>query len=457
MPSLSTISSYLLPVGANIAGGLINRRATNSATNRLTAGGTQAIDTVNAGFNSSRKALSDVYNDQKGLLDPLRATGAGALDTLKTGTAPGGDFVKPFDAKTFDLYKDPGFNWRIQQGQRGINQAQNAGGIRFSGATLKAISNYNQEAASQEWSAARQREIDDQTRAYDRTRDTANIGINATNKEVDAGGTYGTNLAKTDQTQAQTIADLQTDLASAQALGDVARANSISQAINGIQNGVQAVDIGKSLAALVPKPVGTSLQKLAAEYGPTAAASLGTTALGAASLAGGVAVPTAAEVGSTVAGMVGAGIPGFAAPAAGAAAVGGGTAATGVTGALGLGGGSGLFGLGAATIPVIGAVVAGAAIGYGLFKKAQTHTKADQWVEVQNPFDQQMDAINRAGQSGQLTPEQTAESKKAAVTDYLAAAMEFSRKGKDQSKVIGQALSTFRKWYGDPSQYGATA
>lgn len=438
MPSLSSISSYLLPVGANIAGGLINRRATNSATNRLTAGGTQAIDTVNAGFNSSRKALSDVYNDQKGLLDPLRATGAGALDTLKTGTAPGGDFVKPFDAKTFDLYKDPGFNWRIQQGQRGINQAQNAGGIRFSGATLKAISNYNQEAASQEWSAARQREIDDQTRAYQRTQDTANIGINATNKEVDAGGTYGTNLAKTDQTQAQTVADLQTDLASAQAAGDVAKANSITQAINGILTGVENVSTAKSLAALAPKAAGTSLQKLAAEYGPTAAASLGTTALGAASLAGGVAVPSTAAVASTAAGMAANGI-GFGASGA----------AAGGTGAAGGGLGATIGGL--LTNPIT--IAAGAALGIGLlWHKSQAHQTADKWVETQNDFDKNMASIN---ENPQLDPASKAELSKANVVDYLAAALSFEGKhgGKGQ-EVIRNAMRTFRQWY---PQYASQA
>ena len=68
--------------------------------------------------------------------------------------------VKPFNADTFELYKDPGFQYRLKEGQALIEQGANAGGTRFSGATLKALSDFGQESASQEYGAARARAVD---------------------------------------------------------------------------------------------------------------------------------------------------------------------------------------------------------------------------------------------------------------------------------------------------------
>jgi len=420
MPSLSSIAQgYALPVGAGIVGGILNNNAAGNATQALTQGANQAIGTVSHGSQNAQNTLSTVYGQQQGMLAPYAAAGGPALSTLQTGTAPGGDFVKPFDAATFDLYKDPGFNWRVQQGQRAINQGANAGGIRFSGATLKALDQFNQDSASQEYAAARARAEEDQTKAYQRTMDQANLGLNATNKTVDAGGTYGTNVANLQLGTAKSIADLQTDLASAKAAGDVAKASSITQAINGILSGVQNAGIGQTLA------------KLAGVGGAGATTAAATPGLTAALAAGGPAAATGAAATA---------IPGGAAALDASAA-----------GAAGMGGLGATIG-GLLTNPIT--IAAGAALGIGLlWHKSQVHQTANDWVQgTQNDFDQQMAAIDQQ----QMDQANKAELKKAAITDYLAAAMSFAQKGKKQAQVIGQALDTLRKWY-NPQQYGVVA
>lgn len=410
MPSLSSIRGYALPVGLQVAGGLLNRRASGNAARTLTQGAQTGIDTVNAGFNSSRKSLADAYKTQQGLLDPYRSAGMPALNTLQAGTAPGGDFVKPFDNETFDLYKDPSFNYRLQQGERGLRQEANASGTRFSGATLKALSDYNQNEASKEWAAARGRSVEDTTNAYNRTRDMANFGYDAAGREVDAAGAYGTNVARTDQVQAQQVADLQTELASAQALGDVGKANAITRMLNGID----AVGTAKSLATMAAKGVG-----------------LGSAGISAAGLAG-----------THAAGITGVGALGTAAAPLGGGGFGAATGATAGTAASGSGLGATVGGL--LTNPIT--IAAGAAIGIGLlWHKSQAHETANQWVSTQNDFDNNMAAIN---ENPQLNPANKAELQKANLVDYLASALSFAQKhGGKGAEVIGNAMRTFREWY----------
>ena len=129
-------------------------------------------------------------------------------------------------------------------------------------------------------------------------------------------------------------------------------------------------------------------------------------------------------------------------------------AATGLTGALGLGGGAGLFGLGAATLPVLG----GAALATDLIWKAtQAHPTADKWVQGnQNPFDQTMAQIQQQEQSGQLDPQQAQQLKQQNAQNYLNTLQQFRAKGGKQKTVGDQALATFRQYYGDPSQYGVS-
>ncbi len=428
MPSLSSI----INVGAPVVGGILNRKAAGSATNKLTTGVNTAIGTVQAGGAAAGKTLKDVYDEQKGLLDPYRNAGMPALNTLQQGTAPGGDFVKPFDANTFDLYKDPSFNWRVSQGEAAAKAEANAGGIRYSGATLKALESYRQNEASKEWAAARGRSVEDQTNAYNRTKDMANLGYDATGREVDAGTSYGNNTANVQTSTARSIADLQTDLASAQAAGDVAKASSITDAINGAMQGIDKASTAKSLAqqalgiGLKPGAIGTPGGGFGAGLGGTLGTWGGTsTSVGAGGLPATTSVASSGILGGVHSGLA--------------------TAGHALTGALG-------------AIPLAGQIALGIGGGILLGKKVfgigNTHEKADVWTKGkdgqggnQNKFDSLMAEVDNGVKNGTVTPEQAQQAKSGLVGQYLSAAAEFAAKGKDQKKVIENALRTFRAWY----------
>jgi hypothetical protein len=436
MALLSTLKA-IAPIAAPIVGGIINRRTAGNATNTLTGGVNNAINTVNAGANTASKTLADLWDEQRKLLEPYRTAGMPSTNALAEGVLPGGDLVKRFGNTEFDLYKDPSYQWRIQQGERAINAGANAGGIRFSGATLKALSGFNQQEGSKEWAAADARFNRDQQNEYDRLMGVSNIGQNATNSEVNAAGTYGSNLSRLQQSTADQIAGLQTDLASAQAAGDVAKANSITDTIDKLT----------TAAGIAKTAVGAAAPGLSADAAaPSIASIIGTG--GGTAVGGGTSLASimAGEVPSIDASAIGLGAPGSVALAGGSTAA----PATGVTGALGLGGGSGLFGLGAATIPVVGGAIAGGVllakhyIGAGR-KQADKLTGEG---GLQNAFEKTLQQIDT---SPDFTPQQKWAGKTSAYDELEKRVLAFAKQGKNQRKVASQMFDEISHLFGKPN------
>lgn len=128
-------------------------------------------------------------------------------------------------------------------------------------------------------------------------------------------------------------------------------------------------------------------------------------------------------------------------------------AATGAT-ATGLGGLGHVGSMLGAAAPVLlpaAAVLAGALI----WKHTQAHPIADKWVQgAQNPFDANWQKIQSAAQSGQISPQQAQQSEHLSAQNYLNALKDFASQGNRNMEVAKNAAATFRKSYGDPSQYG---
>ncbi|MFK5283483.1 hypothetical protein ACI3PL_28310, partial [Lacticaseibacillus paracasei] len=66
------------------------------------------------------------------------------MNQLNAGTAPGGDFNRDFTMADFTA--DPGYAFRMREGQRAIESSAAARGGLLSGGTGKALVNYGQEA-----------------------------------------------------------------------------------------------------------------------------------------------------------------------------------------------------------------------------------------------------------------------------------------------------------------------
>lgn len=102
-----------------------------------------------------------------------------------------GSLLQPFDADTFEQYKDPGYDFRLQQGQQGVLNSASAGSGALSGAALKDLLSFNQDLASTEYSNAFNRYQTQQGNIFQRLAGIAGMGQNAA---ANVGGS-GTALA----------------------------------------------------------------------------------------------------------------------------------------------------------------------------------------------------------------------------------------------------------------------
>lgn len=159
-------------------------------------------------FNDTKRSIGALARgDIKGALDPAQLFGKSSpkMDPNATAGAPvggpnyGGDpndpafgsFAKPFDVEEFYKYQDPGYAFRLQQGNQGVQNRNSAGDGALSGAAYKDLIDYNQNAASTEYGNAFNRYQTTQGSIFDRLSMLATLGQNSA-----AGvGASGTNLA----------------------------------------------------------------------------------------------------------------------------------------------------------------------------------------------------------------------------------------------------------------------
>lgn len=108
-----------------------------------------------------------------------------ALGLGGTGTGEAGQLVKPFTMA--DFQQDPGYAFRLSEGQKALDRVSAAKGKYYSGGAIKALSDYNQGQAAQEYQSAYDRYRNNMSDIYTRLSGTANTGLNAANSMANVG------------------------------------------------------------------------------------------------------------------------------------------------------------------------------------------------------------------------------------------------------------------------------
>jgi hypothetical protein len=104
-----------------------------------------------------------------------------------------GSAVQPFDMSKFQA--DPGYAFRIAEGQKALDRQAAARGGLMSGGALKAAARYGQDMGSQEYANAYNRYRQNRADQLAPLSDLMTGGTNATNATNTAMGNYGTNAA----------------------------------------------------------------------------------------------------------------------------------------------------------------------------------------------------------------------------------------------------------------------
>jgi len=199
-------------VGSAVIGGVV---ASNSASKAAKAQ-QQAADTASA-------TELEMFNKNREDMQPWREAGQAALKQMTEGTQPGGDYMRDFTLA--DFTRDPGYDFRQQQGQRGVEASAAARGGLLNGGTLKGLLRYNQDFASGEYQNAYNRWNNDRTQRFNRLASLAGTGQTATRDVANMG-----------QQVAGNIAQNQIGAGNARASGYVGQANAITGATQSLGN-----------------------------------------------------------------------------------------------------------------------------------------------------------------------------------------------------------------------------
>jgi hypothetical protein len=180
----------------------------------------------------------DQLNRTLANISPYQQAGAGALSRLSAGTAAGGEFASTPTGEQV-LAQDPGYAFRLQQGQLALSRAEAAGGGVGSGGALKAAAQYGQDYASSEYNNAFNRFMTTRQANYANLANIAGYGMNANQLGASAGGQaaglYGNELLSGTGAQVGQLSDE----ANARAAGIIGSANAWSGALSNIGTAAQ--------------------------------------------------------------------------------------------------------------------------------------------------------------------------------------------------------------------------
>jgi len=138
---------------------------------------------------------------------------------VNSSTGSYGSLMTPFSQSQFQT--DPGYQFRLAQGQQALDRTAAAKGGLLSGAQLKATDQYNQNFASNEYSNAYNRYNNDQTNMYNRLAGTAGVGQQSANML----GQLGSNTANQ-------ISNTQSNLGNALGANYLTQGNALTGSIN---------------------------------------------------------------------------------------------------------------------------------------------------------------------------------------------------------------------------------
>jgi len=170
---------------------------------------------------SNSKAVSWYYANGGGAANAAAGSGAAAGSA---STAPPSDFgslMKKFSET--DWQTDPGYQFRLGEGQKAIDHSLAAQGGLLSGAAMKAASKYNQDFASNEYQNVYNRYNTDNTNIYNRL-----MGIADKGQQAAAGS------ASNNQNYANQGGSAYTAMGNAQANGAINQGYFMNQGIQGL-------------------------------------------------------------------------------------------------------------------------------------------------------------------------------------------------------------------------------
>jgi hypothetical protein len=131
----------------------------------------------------------DVLNQQMGGLAPWISAGLTSLPYMTQMAQQGLGQIDPT--------QNPGYQFRMQEGMKGVENSLAARGLSGSGKAMKALTRYGQDYASNEYDNAWRRQLAENQNQWGQLAGLGNLGYGAQSAQTNALGSYGSNVGNT--------------------------------------------------------------------------------------------------------------------------------------------------------------------------------------------------------------------------------------------------------------------
>lgn len=190
LSALGTIGGSLFggPVGGAIGGaigGMVEGNPSEKAAQ-------QAASATQAATDRATALQREMWLAQQEQQKPWLQAGTGAVNRLAVGLAQGGEFATPFTQTNWQ--QDPGYAFRLNEGQKALERSAAARAGLQSGSALKAAARYGQDMGSQEYQNAFNRYYTERQQMLSPLQSLAGVGQTAAGSLGAAGQNYASNV-----------------------------------------------------------------------------------------------------------------------------------------------------------------------------------------------------------------------------------------------------------------------
>lgn len=242
-------------LAGTIGAGLLGSRAASKAASTQAAATSEAAQLSSDAANRAADLQFQQWRESVGLQEPWRQAGMTALNKL----VPEATEYRPFGMDQFQA--DPGYAFRLSEGQKALERSAAARGGLMSGATGKNLLRFGQEMGSQEYQNAFNRYQAERASRLQPLQSLAGVGQTTAQQLSAAGQNMASNLGNIYTANAANIGNLTTAGAQARASGYTGMANALTgslgtglgQYLNYQQNQAQNALLSQALAN---RPVG---------------------------------------------------------------------------------------------------------------------------------------------------------------------------------------------------------
>lgn len=242
--------------GAVVVGSVISADAAGDAADAQSAAAGQSAATQKAISDQQIALQREQFDRQVALQEPWRQAGINALTRMQAGEFEQPDAFK-FEAK--DYTADPGYAFRLSEGQKALDRQAAARGGLISGGALKAATRYGQEMGSQEFQNAYNRALTGYNAnvarsdtGYNRLAALAGVGQTSTQQLGAAGQAMTAGMTGSLGNYANAASEAYGAAGQARASGYVGQANAINQGLGTYLNYTQNQNMLNRLSARTP-------------------------------------------------------------------------------------------------------------------------------------------------------------------------------------------------------------